>query len=170
MQTKAIRFWYSAVEFLPVDIFTAFPRLNGIVIGESSLPVLRDTLFNRYFTNLEYLYLGGNRVRYIEAQAFVELIRLKWINLSYNLIEFLNRRIFHNNYKLEYISFYQNKIKMIHPQFFENLVNLQFVAFSGNDCVDEGFEKEVGGVQEGTSLALMTFKLRDCFDNCCTIE
>lgn len=164
MQTKAIRFWYSAVEFLPVDIFTAFPRLNGILIGDSSIAVVRDTLFNRYFTNIEYLYLGGNKIRYIEELAFVELIRLKWINLAMNEIEYLTKRMFHNNYKLEYISFYNNKIKMIHPQFFENLTNLKFVAFSRNDCVDEGFEKDDG------TLALMSFKLRDCIDSCCNIE
>jgi Leucine-rich repeat (LRR) protein len=146
--------------FIPLQIFTEFTNLNGIIIWDAALEILWKGLFTKEFKAIQYLDLTDNYIRKIEEEAFINLPELKWIRFFLNKIESIKTNFFKNNIKLEFIDFYNNKIKMINPSFFKTLDKLIEVDLLFNSCVDSKFKKS------DSSLSTMNEKLKVCFDNC----
>jgi Leucine-rich repeat (LRR) protein len=160
-ETTGVWFNFSpTIEFIPLQIFSEFPNVNGIIISNSNSSILKKGFFTREFRSIQYLDLAVNKIQHIEEVAFINLIELKWISLYSNQIQSIKTNMFSNNINLENINFYDNKIKMINPTFFENLHKLLEVDLSGNICVDSRFKKS------DSSLSTMNKKLQNCFDNC----
>jgi hypothetical protein len=86
------------VDFIPKEIFTEFPHLNGIYIsGCNTFTTVNNGLFNKNFDPLQYVYLGYNKILTIEPEAFQYLVKLKWISLYSNQIQSLPFQILHKS-------------------------------------------------------------------------
>jgi Leucine-rich repeat (LRR) protein len=154
-----------AVDFIPLEIFTEFPKVKKIVIWDCTMSVVKEGVFTKEFKVILYLTLWNNKIEEVEEEAFVNLSELKMIDLGQNNIEYLKKTIFKNNLKLEVIVLYQNKIKMINPKLFQNLNNIREVHLNlGNICVDSVFK------ESDKSLASLNYELKECFDNCVNDE
>jgi hypothetical protein len=124
------------IDFIPIQIFDAFPGLAGLTIENSNFPTVKNKLFSTSFSSLKYLGLSSNRIQSIQRVAFQNLTRLVFINLAKNKIEILPYNIFKYNPKLEYVDFSENKIKIINPQLFQNFPAIETFTFEGNQCAN----------------------------------
>jgi hypothetical protein len=79
---------------------------------------------------IQYLDLGFNKIKNIEAHVFDELIELKWISFYQNNIEEILYPIFAKNKKLEYINLSCINFQSLHSNLFDGLDNLEEVRFS----------------------------------------
>jgi Leucine-rich repeat (LRR) protein len=123
-------------DFIPLEILSEFPNLNGLAVEFSKLPTLKAGLFKPELEKLEYLHLGYNEVEVIEPKAFQYLVKLKFISFYENKLKALPHRLFKNNPDLVYINFEENQINSIHPNFFDGLASLKMVEFgSRNLCI-----------------------------------
>jgi hypothetical protein len=150
------------VDFIPLDIFSEFPNLNGLQIDDTNLPTLKAGLFKPELENIKFLFLPWNAISSIEPSAFQYLTKLKWINLRYNSLQSLPNQLFQNNPDLIYIGLEWNSINSIHPNFFDGLSRLKQIEFRFNDCSQADF---------GCKECLLTqtdikSHLQGCFDNC----
>jgi hypothetical protein len=152
----------SQLDFIPLDILTEFPNLNGMIVYGSLLPVVRSGLFKTELQKIEYLHLGGNKIETIEANAFYYMIKLKWISLSWNSLKTLSDQLFKNNPDLIYIGLYDNQITSIHPDFFDGLEKLKLIEFRWNECFNGEIRCETCLIGQ----AELKKKLQECFDNC----
>jgi hypothetical protein len=150
------------VDFIPLDVLSEFPNLNGIAITGSNLPTLKSGLFREEFNKIEFLDLKSNQVEVIEAGAFQYLVKLKWIRLGDNKLQTLSYWLFVNNPDLTFIGLWGNKIASIHPNFFDGLLNLKFIVFEKNLCIDVRIGCETCSV----SQADLKNHLGKCFANC----
>jgi hypothetical protein len=164
--TTAVYFYSSTnIDFVPEEVLSEFPLLNGLIFESYNLPTVKNDLFSKNFNSLQYLYLYSNKIQTIEANAFQYLIKLKWIRLDSNQIESLSLQIFKKNPEITYIDLRNNKINSIDSKFFKNLKNLKYVGFAGsNVCVSQDF-----GCSSSTCSASQSdldSGLATCFSNC----
>jgi hypothetical protein len=152
------------VEFIPLAIFSEFLNINGFMIGESNVPIIKTGLFTIEFNVIEYLYLVENRIQKIEGDAFVNLPNLKWISIFANQIETIHTNTFKKNRRLELINLQHNRIKILDPSLFANLNNLTEVWLNRNDCVNSDFG------ESHLSLSSLKNTLGNCYDNCLNDE
>jgi hypothetical protein len=156
-------FGSTQVDYIPLDILSEFPNLNGLMIGSSDLPIVKSGLFKEELKKLEFLYLALNKIESIEPEAFKFLIKLKWIRLSENNLQSLPYRLFRNNPDLIYISLGWNEINSIHPNFFDGLQKLKLIDFTNNEgCINA----EIGCETCLITQSEIRGKLQGCFDNC----
>ncbi len=150
------------IDFIPREIPTEFPNLNGLLFYGCNFPVLKRGFFPEEFGVLEYLSLVMNQIVSIESLAFEHLKKLKWLDLQQNQIQALPFNQFHNNPSLIYLRFSTNQIKLISPNLFNNLNHLKTVDFSGNLCVD----KKLGCETCSVGQTDLDSRLSTCFQNC----
>jgi hypothetical protein len=150
------------VDFIPLDILTEFPNLNGIILNFCILPTLKAGLFGEEFQKIEYLRFQFDKIKTVEPEALQYLVKLKLIDFNSNKIESLPQQLFKNNPNLVYIDFRKNKINSIHPNFYDGLSKLKFTELDGNRCVDT----KVGCVTCLVDQSELKEKLQGCFDNC----
>jgi hypothetical protein len=149
------------LDFIPLDILTEFPNLNGLYIHNVNLPTLKAGLFKPELQRIEYLYLSGT-IESIEPQAFQYLINLKWVYLYGNKIQTLPHRLFKHNPDLIFIDL-AGKINSIHPSFFDGLNKLKLVVFSNNvGCIKDKIGCETCLITQSE----LRGKLQGCFENC----
>lgn len=104
---------------------------------------MRDYFFAN-MANLEFLYLGYNKITTIEPNAFKDLISLKRLHLGTNLIETLDGKLFATMVKLEKLNLSDNKIKVLVPTTFSIPEGkLWSVSLDNNVCIDGYFNLEV---------------------------
>ncbi len=154
------------VDFIPKEILSEFPHLNGIEIyGCKTFTTVKNGFFTKDFDVLQYVYLDYNKIHTIEPQAFQYLVKLKWISLYGNQIESLPFQIFKHNPELIYISLHGNKINSIDSSFFKNLNKLKFVRLTDNNlCVNKDFG--CGSSTCSVSQADLNSGLATCYSNC----
>jgi hypothetical protein len=159
-------FFYESpnVDFLPKEILSEFPHLNGILIFGSNLPTVKNNLFTSDFKKLQFLSLGANKIQTIEPDAFQHLVNLKWIGLWSNQIQTLPFQLFKKNPDLFYINLYGNNINSISSDFFKNLNKLKYVDFGRNLCINKDF-----GCSSSTCSVTqyeLNSALSTCYSNC----
>ncbi len=164
-QATAVEFYHSPqIEFIPKEILEEFPNLNGLLVGFSNLPVVKNDLFPEEFVVLEYLDLYVNQIASIEPLAFKHLKNLKWLSLSQNKIKSLPFNLFQNNQKFVYLRFWRNQINSISPNLLKNLNQLKYVQFRGNQCVNQEFGCDT--CSHSISQSDLDSVLSTCFQNC----
>ncbi len=139
-KTTRIRFWGGGrVAHLPRNLFKELPKLDGLEISDSDIPILRNNFFNPEFNKLRKLALWMDKIRIIQENAFEHLVNLERINLQ------------------------SNRIKMIAPGTFKNLNQLTGVFLSYNKCTDD----DIGCMDCDKKLnrTELDLKLQPCFDN-----
>lgn len=159
---KGTDLFASSIDFIPKEILTEFPNVNGLNIGGFNSPIIKDNIFTEDFKVIEYLDLAVNEIKTIKPNAFEHLIKLKWIDLTHNEFFSLRYQIFAKNPELIYIDFNWNVITSIIPNFFNGLNQLKMVDFESNECVDELFGCETCLVSHADLKANLT----ECFSNC----
>jgi Leucine-rich repeat (LRR) protein len=104
------------------------------------------------FEQIKELRLNGDKIRFIENEAFVDLKNLVIIDLTNNKIRSINKETFAHNDKLAVAILSKNEIKLIHPEAFFNQKNEVLVTMFRNQCFgDETFN--------------VTEDLKPCYDN-----
>jgi hypothetical protein len=154
------------IDFLPKEILTEFPLLNAIMIHNClTFTTIKNDFFTNNFSSLQYLWLPGNKIATIEANAFQYLVKLRWIRLYGNQIQSLSFQIFQNNPELFYIDLQNNKINAIDLKFFKSLKKLNFVRLTGSNlCISKDF-----GCASGSCLVTqedLDKDLATCHSNC----
>jgi Leucine-rich repeat (LRR) protein len=162
-ETNVVHFHQIPIlNFIPVEIFEEFPRLNGLIISESNLTTLGDDFFTKQCKNIEYLDLNSDNIYTITSKAFYHLLELRWINLDFNHIDNLSDKIFEDNIKLEYISMQQNGLLIVNNQFFDNLVYLKYLNLELNFCINKTFSATYGVLNPEEMKDDFEF----CYQNC----
>jgi hypothetical protein len=163
-EAKTFQLWQSPqIEFIPTEIFTEFPNINGFSIFLSNLPVVKAGLFTAEFFKIEFFRFYSSKIEKVEPKAFEYLPNLKWISFYRNKIQSLPDRIFEKNPKLIYIDFYSNQIKSVIPSFFfQNFNNLKLVDFRGNQCIS----KQIGCDTCTISQSELDRGFSGCFTTC----
>ncbi len=152
----------SRVDFIPLEIVSEFPKLNGLIIDFCTMPVVKSGLLKSEFKKIKYLDLKKNEIKTIEPTAFQHLTKLIWIRLYNNNIKTLSYKLFSNNPKLRYIDLSGNQINSIHPNFFDGLNKIILIGFGGNRCSQE----DIGCEDCRVSQSEITSALTKCYDNC----
>jgi Leucine-rich repeat (LRR) protein len=150
------------VDFIPLDILTEFPNLNGLAINGCNLPTVKAGLFRVELNKIEFLCLQDNKIELVQAKAFEHLTKLKWVRLGHNNLQTLPYQLFRNNPDLIFIGLFGNQINSIHLSFFDGLNSLKFIVFEENLCINEAIGCETCSVSQ-TDLKN---PLQKCFDNC----
>ncbi len=127
-----------AVDFIDIEILKKFPKFNNLKLSRSNIPTLKN-IFAADLKMIQFLDLGNNNLKIIEAHVFDELVKLKWINLAENKIEEILHPIFAKNKKLEYIDLNHNQIRSLHPKIFDGLDELNEVLFGVNPTINKDF-------------------------------
>jgi Leucine-rich repeat (LRR) protein len=164
-EIKAFRISQSPqLDFIPLDILTEFPNMDGLVVNSCNLPILKSGLFKAELQKIEHLNLWGNIIEVIEPEAFQFLINLKWLRLGDNNIQSLPYRLFGKNPDLIYIDLRKNKINAIHPSFFDGLYKLKLIesGHGSNICI----YADIGCTSCQITQSGLREKLQGCFDNC----
>jgi Leucine-rich repeat (LRR) protein len=165
-KSSAKTFWIHRspkVDFIPLDIVTEFPKLNGLVINECNLPILKSGLLKSELNRIEFLDLGWNQMEKIEPEAFQYLVKLKWVRLYENKLKVLPNQVFGNSPDLIYIDLERNQINAIHPNFFDGLEKLKLIDFAdGNQCS----RRNVGCDDCSASQSNIKWTLETCFNRC----
>jgi hypothetical protein len=162
--TTRIRFErIGRVAHVPQNLVEELPKLIGLEIWRSEIPIVKNDLFGPQFSQIEKLDLGANKIKIIEDQAFQHLSNLKEIYLYMNEIRSLSSGVFKNNRKLKEIILWDNKIKMIAPDTFQSLNQLIHVHLDGNDgCIN----KLIGcrDCDSKINRTDLNRELQDCYD------
>jgi hypothetical protein len=151
------------VAHVPQNLREEFPKLTGLWIDDSEIPIVKSNLLGPQFSWIEELILVDNKIQIVEEAAFNHLHNLVEIYLYGNQIKSLRAKVFQNNRKLKVIWIYTNKIKMIAPETFQHLNQLAGVDIDGNDCVD----KIIGCLVCDTKIdhAELNRDLHACYEN-----
>jgi Leucine-rich repeat (LRR) protein len=132
-----IRFWeIGRVAHVPLNLAEEFPKLTGLWIQRSEIPIVKNNLLGPQFSWIKELYLVENKIQIVEEEAFQHLYNLVRIGLHYNKIQSLSAGVFENNRELKKIYLDNNKIKIIAPGTFQHLNQLTRVDLGRNDCVN----------------------------------
>ncbi|XP_078377584.1 uncharacterized protein LOC144660727 [Oculina patagonica] len=80
---------------LPVGIFSNFPNLRQLDLGNSNVENLAEKIFSS-LTYLQILYLSSNAITVLPKNVFANLVNLKWLHLSSNAITAPPEKVFDN--------------------------------------------------------------------------
>ena len=80
-----------------------YELLERIDLSNNELKLIDETTFTGELHELKYLYLQNNLLESIEANSFVQLIRLEQIDLSNNLVQTVDNRTFNGLKNLKYL-------------------------------------------------------------------
>jgi hypothetical protein len=153
--------WTTQVDFIPLDIVTEFPNLNGIAIEYANLSTVKEGFFKPELQVIEYLWLAFNQIKVIEPKAFQYLTKLQWVSLYGNRIQALPDRIFQNSPDLIYLDLDRNQINSINPNFFDGLNKFKNIELDGNVCAST----RIGCESCLITQAELKEKLQGCFGN-----
>ena len=131
--------------FVLVLNFGIFPLSFGnklsiteLDLSEKQLVEINTEMFEG-MDNLEYLYLGWNKLTSVPLNAFMKLTKLKYLDLGQNQIVELPNDLFKNNVNLEEIYLWENKLKFIGSNLFDGLTKLNFVYLYHNICINKEY-------------------------------
>ncbi len=154
----------SKVDFLPKEVLNDFPQFNSLSINYcDTLTIIKNDLFTKDFSAIQYLHLSFNKIESIEANAFQHLRKLKWISLGNNQMQSLPHQIFRNNPEIIIMWLGSNKINSITPDFFKNLNKLQFVSLLKNQCIENYFGCSTGSCS--VTQSELDSSLSTCYSN-----
>jgi hypothetical protein len=155
------------IDFIPVEVFSDFPNINGFYLYRSNLPsTIRSDFFTKDFYRIEYLGIQDCTFQAIDESAFQYMIYLKWVRLQGNQIQSLPFLIFKSNPNLIYIDLNSNRINSINPELPKNLNQLKYVEAGGNQCINEN----LGCPTCSLSQSDLGSGFSTCFSNCLANE
>jgi Leucine rich repeat len=108
---KAIGFYNQPMDFVPQNISTYFPNIQGFAVSSTSLKVVSKIDFEQ-FPDLIDTFLNNDELETIDGDLFA------------------------SNPKLQYISLISNKITNVGPNLLSSLKELRVVYFSNNICIN----------------------------------
>ena len=111
---------------IPNDLFKKFKNIQRLSVEVSQLNILdRNSL--KGANNLVELYAKGNAITRLEADTFVDSVKLRIINLHDNSIKFVDGNAFRELDRLEELYLSKNIIDLLHKDTFSDLLNLKDV-------------------------------------------
>ncbi|ESO85110.1 hypothetical protein LOTGIDRAFT_168136 [Lottia gigantea] len=99
--------------------------MKNLNLSDNDLEQIPAFFFNQSYTELEYLDISDNDIRFIENGAFTGLNNLVFLDLSWNLIEVLSDLVFEDLDNLVHLDLGNNMIAAIEPATLGNLTALQ---------------------------------------------
>jgi hypothetical protein len=98
--------------------------------------VLLPLNLDKYFKNLEILYVKRSNVRYLVDGDLNGLNKLRTFDISYNPIDHLGSNFFKGHESIETISFFECNLKFVDPQALTHLTKLTEAYFDNNLCTN----------------------------------
>jgi hypothetical protein len=151
-----IRFKDSSIYSIPMKVFQRFRNVNVFVACEQEIHEIIPRTF-LYANLMKYLFLDGNKLSYLHADAFMGAERLDAIFLRNNQLQYLHRDTFRSNSELTTISLRYNRLTALDEKMFSRWRQLRSVHLSGNLCINKNFNGRF-------SLATIEEELKYCGD------
>lgn len=127
----ALKFSSCKMESIPKSAFLKFPSLLCLMTTTPGLSQLDpDTFLSA--SNLQFLYLPGNRIQRLLEKSFAGASNLNEINLTDNEIEVVHENAFESLEHLESLSLSRNQIAFFAQETFAPLTDLMNLDISGN--------------------------------------
>lgn len=120
------------VKFLPTNLASVFPNLEGIQIYNCSVKSIDEYHF-KSLSKLTILDLRYNKIEDTDSDAFADLASLKILQLSFNRIRSLSKSTFTGLKALKRLYLYNNEIQFLHPEAFDLLVNIERIDLDYNE-------------------------------------
>lgn len=112
---KALDVQDQRCQFVPSDVQTFFPNVEGLQVANSELKELQNADMQQ-FPNLKQLFMSENELQSLENDVFEPCPNIEYVNLGHNNIMHMGTDIF------------------------APLKNLQYCNFAGNGCMDTKIE------------------------------
>lgn len=112
---KALDVQDQRCQFVPSDVQTFFPNIEGLQVANSELKELQNADMQQ-FPNLKQLFMSENELQSLENDVFEPCPNIEYVNLGHNNIMHMGTDIF------------------------APLKNLQYCNFAGNGCIDTKME------------------------------
>lgn len=112
---KALDVQDQRCQFVPADVQTFFPNIEGLQVANSELKELENADMQQ-FPNLKQLFMSENELQSLENDVFEPCPNIEYVNLGHNNIMHMGTDIF------------------------APLKNLQYCNFAGNSCLDTKME------------------------------
>jgi Leucine-rich repeat (LRR) protein len=129
------------IQYLPNNIYKAFPKLKTLNFKDCSLKIVIRKNF-RNLNSLKSLDISFNRIETIVIGTFNDLINLEKLDLTLNYIKVLNGDVF------------------------KPLLNLKEVFLSDNLCIDESFYVEYQNLEEIATNVTINCLIVENFQTC----
>lgn len=120
-----------SIEYLPTNVYRVFPKLISFLFYSCDLSTV-ERIHVKSVTKLIHLSLPGNNIEHVSADAFVDLVSLRYLILSDNQIECLAENTFKSLKKLEGLVLNGNHIKNLQPQIFHSLAKVTTILLGDN--------------------------------------
>lgn len=127
----ALKFTSCQMEKIPNSTFDKLPSLLCLMVTTPGLSSLEHGDFLSA-SNLQFLYLPGNRVKRLLKETFAGASNLNDINLSDNDIEVVSEDALSGLDHLESLNLSRNQIAFFSQKTFESLADLMNLDISGN--------------------------------------
>lgn len=106
--------------------------IEEIRFENCSIPILTNIICQT-FPDLKIIYLQGQSVEHVNADAFEECTNLTQIWLNGNKIQQLDKNVFQSTIQLKSLNLYQNYLKDLPEQIFDNLLDLEVLELFDNN-------------------------------------
>jgi hypothetical protein len=127
----ALKFSSCKLETIPKSVFERLPSLLCIMTTTPGVATIEDGTFSGA-SNLQFLYLPGNRIKKLNSKAFSGASNLNEINLTDNEIEVVAEDAFEGLEHLESLSLSRNQIAFFGQSTFAPMTDLMNLDISGN--------------------------------------
>lgn len=178
----ALKFSSCQLYKIPDKVFEKLPTLLCLMVTSPGLTsLIEDSFLNA--SNLQFLYLPGNRLKKLGPQSFRGASNLNEINLTDNEIEVVSEEAFEGLEHLESLSLSRNQIAFFGQATFSPLTDLMNLDISGNmiEFLDARLflnnkqlrginiaENEIISITTGFLQMLPQIKVLNIMDNPCT--
>lgn len=119
------------IKYLPTNVYRVFPKLIAFLFYSCDLSTV-ERIHVKSLSKLINLSLPYNHIKHVSADAFVDLVSLRYLTLSNNQIESLAESTFKSLKKLEGLDLNGNHIKNLQPQIFHSLARVTTILLGDN--------------------------------------
>jgi Leucine-rich repeat (LRR) protein len=115
------------------DIYT-IPNPTTVAylyLGNNKLSYLDKTIF-KHLTQLEVLYLDNNNLTHLDNDIFKHLTNLQILSLGNNKLTYLDKDTFKNLANLQGLYLYNNNLSNLAKDIFKHLTNLTYLNLNNN--------------------------------------
>lgn len=154
----------ASAKFLPYQLAKVFPKLEKIIVENSSLTSLHKHDFKGFtqlkrieirrnnlseiedetfddIRQIEFLDLSHNNIKNLPSKIFLSLVHLKTLILSFNQIEKFTADLLPRKNAIEEVRVDNNELELIETKILRYLRKAKTIDLTANVCIDLKFDK-----------------------------